>query len=90
MLAISWYAIMLWYFMYLFLGFGKCNVRNTVQWNKIRNCGKVWKDRISFRNNGGLYYTVITNMSWYPSELTNIDRGNSGYPMVDINAISST
>ena len=59
MQAISWYAIMLWYFMYLFVGFRKCNVRNTVQWNKIRNCGKVWRDRISFRNNGGLYSRIL-------------------------------
>ena len=26
MQAISWYTIILWYFMYLFLGFRKCNV----------------------------------------------------------------
>ena len=34
MQAISWYVIMLLYFVYLFLGFRQCNVRNTVQWNK--------------------------------------------------------
>ena len=56
--SISWYAIMLWYFMYLFLGFHKCNVLNTVQWNKIRNCGKVLRDCISVRNNGGLYSRI--------------------------------
>ena len=36
MQAISRYTILLWYFMYLFLGFRKCNVRNTVHGIKSR------------------------------------------------------